>query len=198
MSIKNKHDRRAQRTRKWLQNSLRALMQEKPYQKITVGELVKHADVARPTFYLHFETKDDLLLSLFDELFFELHQAMRQELAVENVDLHLFGRWFFAYGAKNAEKIKILLDAGVEYRLQERFQEVFAQLSEGVIALDPPDEKAQIVMPYLDEFIVTGTFVLLKRWINEGMQVPAEMMGHLVGEATSALRGVVMEWPTLE
>ena len=198
MSIKNKNDRRAQRTRSWLEEALRELMQEKVYQKITVGEIVKRADVARPTFYLHFETKDDLLMSLFDELFHELNQALSQELALENVDLHLFGRWFFAYGAKNGEKIKILLDAGVEYRLQERFRDVFSSVSQSVVAIDPPDEKALAVLPYLEEFIVTGTFVLLKRWIQEGMVVPAEMMGHLVGESTTALRAVVKQWPTLD
>lgn len=195
MSIKNKNDKRAQRTRQWLEEALRELMQEKPYQKITVGEIVKRADVARPTFYLHFETKDDLLMSLFDELFHELRSALNQELEVENVDLHLFGCWFFAYGAKNADKFKILLDAGVENLLQEKFKAEFSTMSQGIVSIDPPDEKARAVLGYLEEFIVTGTFVLLKRWIEEGMVVPADMMGYLVGESVMSLRSVVKQWP---
>ncbi|MEM8862337.1 MAG: hypothetical protein AAGD96_28810, partial [Chloroflexota bacterium] len=77
----------------------------------------------------------------------------------------------------------------------EKFKAEFSTMSQGIVSIDPPDEKARAVLGYLEEFIVTGTFVLLKRWIEEGMVVPADMMGYLVGESVMSLRSVVKQWP---
>src|SRR5882724_11296655 len=61
-------DRRVRRTRNVLRQSLIALILEKGYEQITVQDILDHADVGRSTFYTHYQGKDDLLLSGFDEL----------------------------------------------------------------------------------------------------------------------------------
>ena len=43
-------DRRPERTRRSLRNALIALMTEKPYESITVEEIINSADVGRSTF----------------------------------------------------------------------------------------------------------------------------------------------------
>lgn len=48
------------------------LVSEKPYDDITVREIVERADVGRSTFYAHFDSKEDLLFSGFDEWLFAL------------------------------------------------------------------------------------------------------------------------------
>ena len=69
MSKKKKVDLRIQRSRSSMQAALATLMEEKPYKNIKVSEITDQALVARPTFYLHFKTKDELLLSVIDEFF---------------------------------------------------------------------------------------------------------------------------------
>ena len=56
-------DRRVDRTRKALRDALHALVATKPYDRITLSEILSRADVGRSTFYLHFRDKDDLLAS---------------------------------------------------------------------------------------------------------------------------------------
>ena len=50
-------------------NAFSGLLREKNYNKITVQEIINRADVGRTTFYAHFETKEDLLKELCEELF---------------------------------------------------------------------------------------------------------------------------------
>jgi AcrR family transcriptional regulator len=58
-----KTDRRVQRTRDLLQQTLIQLIDEHGYDAITVQEIVNRADVGRTTFYEHYRSKDDLFMS---------------------------------------------------------------------------------------------------------------------------------------
>ena len=56
-------DRRVQRTRELLLDALRVLMSERGYERLTIQNLLDHAGVGRATFYTHFSSKDDLLVT---------------------------------------------------------------------------------------------------------------------------------------
>lgn len=67
-----KVDRRVQRTQRQLREALLALMFERGWDAVTVGDICARADLGRSTFYLHFADKESLLLSGFDSLHAEL------------------------------------------------------------------------------------------------------------------------------
>jgi AcrR family transcriptional regulator len=60
---KQQPDRRIRRTRALLHEALTSLIREKPYEGISVKDVLKRADVGRSTFYSHFHNKDELLVS---------------------------------------------------------------------------------------------------------------------------------------
>ena len=47
-------DRRTRYTRRLIQDTLLALMDKKPFSRVTVTELCRHAEINRGTFYLHY------------------------------------------------------------------------------------------------------------------------------------------------
>jgi AcrR family transcriptional regulator len=56
-------DRRVRRTRDKLGDALISLIQERPFNTITVQHVLDRAGVGRSTFYAHYRSKEDLLLS---------------------------------------------------------------------------------------------------------------------------------------
>ncbi|MFK7803411.1 MAG: TetR/AcrR family transcriptional regulator [Anaerolineae bacterium] len=57
-----KLDRRVQRTRALLNSALMILVREKGYDNVTIEDITERANLGRTTFYLHYQSKDDLFL----------------------------------------------------------------------------------------------------------------------------------------
>lgn len=55
----------AERTKRWIADTMRELMKHKSIEKIRVTEICKAAEIERPTFYYHFRDKYDLVAWMF-------------------------------------------------------------------------------------------------------------------------------------
>jgi len=80
-----KTDRRVQRTRELLQKALIELISEREYDAITIQDIVDRANVGRTTFYLHYNSKDELFISCHEAIVSKfrigpLHPLSRKEL----------------------------------------------------------------------------------------------------------------------
>ncbi|HEY8389715.1 MAG TPA: TetR/AcrR family transcriptional regulator [Clostridia bacterium] len=89
-----KQDLRIRRTKRLLSIALFDLMEEKPFNKISVNDICEKAMVHRATFYNHFQDKEDLLNHTLDEIQEELfsksiekyHFATAKEMYMSLID----------------------------------------------------------------------------------------------------------------
>jgi AcrR family transcriptional regulator len=64
----NSSDLRVRRTQKLLREALIALIEERGFDVITVGEIAERAMVSRAAFYRHYQDKYDLVEKIFEEM----------------------------------------------------------------------------------------------------------------------------------
>jgi AcrR family transcriptional regulator len=170
MAEMKKVDRRVRRTRQALFAALMALLLEKSYAEITVGDITERADLGRATFYLHYRDKDDLLASNLEALFMEVAERIRpllkqSLLAGETVQ----GRILFEEAQQNSALYRMILrgQGGMMLyaRLQSRMAELMGEMMERMImGGDSPVE-----IPLLANYLTGAILSLVKWWLDNDM-----------------------------
>ncbi len=173
-----KQDRRVRRTRKLLQNALIHLLRQKPLAKIQIKEIVEVADVARPTFYQYFETKEQLLFSHVDDVFEEIRQAVFIDREEGNApDLRQLMITSFKQWQLHQEAMQWVLQVDNKDLLIDALHTHIEMLRQEFERVVPPTTDLPELEAYMSNFFAGGLYMLLKMWINNGMQESAETMG---------------------
>ncbi len=83
-------DRRTQKTKTAIQNAYFSLLTEKEPARITVSEIARRANIDRKTFYLHYETADDIVEEFAEDKIGELLALLEKEdFFLRPFDAHL-------------------------------------------------------------------------------------------------------------
>ena len=172
---KKKTDARVRRTRDALGDALIALMQEKPFDTITVQDVLDRAHVSRSTFYLHYSDKDDLLMSDAEEFFEAISMALSTH--GDKSDRVFPVREFFEHLSDVQPFFKALVKSGKYQENMDLARGHFARgierrLSELPRAQSIPREQLPAIA-----FTHAGAMLsLLTWWLDRGMrETPAEM-----------------------
>ena len=174
-ALEPKIDQRIQRTRERLGDALVELLLEKPFDTITVQDVLDRAGVGRSTFYAHYRDKDDLFQSDVDEFLAEMATTLlRHEEASERVAPV---RELFAHVAQMRRLYTALITSGRIHDFLELGQGHFARAIDRRLADLPsarglaPDQRAA-----LSHALSGALLSLLSWWIDGGTQAtPAEM-----------------------
>ena len=106
-----KEDLRVVRTKKLLTDSLKNLLQEKSFDKITVNDICERAMVHRATFYNHFNDKTDLVNYIFDGMQEEIYKSIVKvcdEMTSKELYLYVIDT-IIEYCLENRERLRLTL-----------------------------------------------------------------------------------------
>lgn len=158
-------------TKKALSSALKQLMEEKPFEKINIGDICERCEMNRKSFYYHFRDKYDLVNWIFDtEIISIVHSKVYENMWDAILDLsHYFydNRSFYR---------KALCITG-----QNAFSEHFQSLLFPVIRsrfMDILNEKE--VMEFQITFVADAIVMAYQRWIvDNGAILPEEFVNQL-------------------
>ena len=175
VKVSKKIDARVARTRDVLGDAMIALMLEKPFEEITVQQVLDRAGVARSTFYTHYRDKDDLFLSDAEEFF----QAMATAVSRDDKDSIRIApvRELFSHVADMREFSRAVVTSGKAHELIQLGRGVFARAVDERLASMPgargltPERRTAFA-----HASAGAMFSMLEWWVDRNERPsPAEM-----------------------
>ena len=165
-----KPDRRVERTGQLLRGALVALIREKGFEALTVQEIIDRANVGRATFYAHFDNKDDLLVSGFEDLRDSLRARQREAFTrgrtIED-RVFAFSREVFAHTNEHRDVFRAMVGkrsgAVVERVLHKLLIEL---LREDVTGAVGRPRRHGVQAEALVQFLAGALFGLLMWWLD--------------------------------
>jgi AcrR family transcriptional regulator len=172
-----KEDRRKQRTKRLLREALMALMLEKDYNDITLQDITNRADVSRTTFYLHYDTKDELLYKsmedLYNEMFHSSKPATREDIlkgdlswATDPTD--------FQHFAENADFYRVVLGEKGVPSFIVRARRYLAEMLKEVLEPLAPEDGARLPIEMMAYFLAGAEIGVLTWWLNHQDEYPPD------------------------
>lgn len=166
----------SQETRQELVNALKELMAKKPFEKISITELLQRCNISRSTFYYHFEDIYALMRYLFETEMISLLDRSENVLDWQDGVLLLF-----RYAQENS---KVCLCAyrglGREYLRQSFSKVVQPIISRLIETLSEGLTISRDYIVFVTDFYTMALAGELSAWLNDGMKKTPEEMVYLL------------------
>jgi len=171
-------DRRVQRTRLLLQNAMMTLINERGYDAVTIQDIAERANVGRTTFYLHFNSKDELLMSLY-EIFgdFNFGQLSREELLAPDAPPGLVALYQHFQGART--QFYTIFQGKDGALILRRFRDASAQAIEDSLRTAFAEEDSTIPFNLLANYLAGAQMALLIWWAEKRQPYPPEYLAQM-------------------
>lgn len=173
-----KTDSRVRRTRDALGDALVDLMHQKPFDTITVQQLLDRANVGRSTFYTHYRDKDDLFLSDVEDFFELMSTQLLRRGEVSNRVAPV--REFFSHVAEWRQFHAVLVASGKVDDVLEMGRGYFARaIDQRLAGLPPRRAITSLLRTAMAHALAGALFSLLSWWIDRRMLTSAAQMDDL-------------------
>ena len=166
------------RTRNALGDALIALMQERPFDDITVQDILDRAQIGRSTFYAHYRDKDDLFLSdvedfleMMSNLLLTPREVSNRIVPVRELLAHFAEMRPLLAALTEADKLGDFLELGHGY-FARAIDRRLADLSK--TRAMPANQRTAMSQAFAGAFLSLATW-----WMTQPSPAPPEKMDDL-------------------
>ena len=182
----SRHERRRLQTRKQLIETTMQLVLEKGYDSISIQDITDRADLGRGTFYIHFKDKEEIVWTVFQELFRTLEQDAHRQLDRNVPGVEYYGLLnIFHHAEKHRDLYRVMLGGKGSAMLTARVQDFMAESFLYDIRNAPPPTDVDFgIPPEIEAQILTGMISrLLFWWLETTNDYSVEQMASMIYKA---------------
>jgi len=160
-------------SKEWFAQSLLTLMQIKPFYSISITEIAEQAQLARRTFYRHFNVQTDILEYLIQKLCVKYIDLLleQSDLSFSNIALV-----FFNFCEANKDFLFIMHKNDLLFYLLQKFNQYLPEIQLRVLG-----SKSLAEDRYSIYFSAGGFWNLLIKWLDDGAQESPLKMAKIAG-----------------
>jgi AcrR family transcriptional regulator len=167
-----KLDARVRRTRDALGDAMMQLFQEKPWESITVQDVLDRAGVGRSTFYVHYRDKDDLFWSDTEEFLEAMSNWLSRSGEVSERVAPV--RELFAHVAESQKLYEAIIRSGRQHDFAELAEGHFARgIASRLAALERSKDLPEEARTALARALSGALLSLLRAWLARRDRTPA-------------------------
>ncbi len=188
-------DRRVQRTRKLLRESLMDLILEEGYDAISIQDITDKANLGRATFYLHFKDKDELLLDVMDQFMSEF---------LDNVPQFSQNQWrledhkaivkLFDFAAEHYDLYRILIIGSGGITASRQLHRIIAENIKACIQKEIEELNAAPVIPpdFIANHFAGSLLATIYWWLDQDLPYSVEEMAEMFQKINKLDRETLM------
>jgi hypothetical protein len=189
-------NRQVQRTCSWILEAILLLIDEKPYDKITVSDIINKAGIARQTFYRNYKDKDEVVMRYFSNIFNNEMLIVESNSEKDKPD-NIILTFNIKYMVNHRTNLKKLLTiVGIENLFADSFSEwqnlLISQKKNKLT------REAQIAYRYKIFYQITGILIVIMDWFKNDMPVSIDNLMKLLNFYTVDTKSLYTNVPNIK
>lgn len=175
MEKKSKVNPISVQSKEWIVEALLKLLEQKPYDKITITEIVAEAQLARRTFYRNFNSKEDVLDLYIQKLVVQYIRLLKKEKVL---NVYNGARVFFNFWKGHIDFLTLMDKNNLLYMILQKYSSYLPTIHK-LVKADKKYENDEI-LEYVLTFSAGGFSNMLIKWVNDGAKKSIDEMASLV------------------
>ena len=183
----NKQESRYQYTASLMDEALLLILEQKDFDAITVKEVCQKAGVNRSTFYLHYETMNDLL----EETVGFINDRFKASLAAVPADdpskvvltTEKYLRPYLTFIKENMRAYRVIHQKDHLFNSQKTFQSFYQSIFSPALTHFGVSEQEK---KYVFAFYTQGTVAIIGKWLESNCRDDIDMIVNLIMRHTLA------------
>ena len=183
----NRQESKYQYTASLMDEALLLLLEQKDYDTITVKEVCKKAGVNRSTFYLHYESMNDLL----EEMIGMINDRFKTSLASVPTDdpskvvltSEKYLRPYLGFIKENMRAYKVIHQKDHLFNSQKTFESFYRSIFSPALTHFGVKESEK---KYVFAFYTQGTVAIIGKWLEDNCRDDIDMIIDLIMRHTLA------------
>lgn len=181
----NKQESKYANTASLMDEALLLLLEQKEFDRITVKELCQKAGVNRTTFYLHYESMNDLLEETVDRINTRFKESLAAippgDPSTEILTSEKYLRPYLGFIKENMRAYRVIHLKDHLFQSQKTFESMYQSVFAPALTHFGVSKQEQ---KYVFAFYTQGTVAIIGKWLEDNCRDDIDMIIDLIARHT--------------